>query len=364
MRRGWIGLVGVVMAAVVVSGCGLSGAGDTMSGGTPLLPATATPTPTPTPVPTPPPTPVPLPAYQAGVALDFYANSTWKAELPGLLTELHHDRVTCVSLTFPIYQAGDNATQVTAGTGTPSDPDLEAVIRSMEASGFSVTLRPLMDENDLAPDWRGNITPSSDAAWFQSYTTLMVHYGTIAARLGVQVFNVGSEFYSLEADAAGWKGVIQALRQVYPGQVTYSVNGISETGGGVRSGFWSALDFLSVDGYWDLGVANDATAAQLAAAWQPYLQQLQAAAGSMKMVLSEVGVVPQAGEQNNPWRGEQAGLPVDPSFQATYYDGACEAAGRAQLAGLYWWQINFGTPWQFDPLGAPAEQAMATCFGG
>ena len=265
---------------------------------TPTAAATATTTVIATPTPTPVPTPVALPAYQAGVNLLFYANSGWEQEMSALLAELHRDNVNSISLTFPVYQAGPTSTQVTQGSGTPPDTQLEGVVSALEMDGFSVMLRPLMNEGNLAPDWRGTITPSSDAAWFTSYTALMVHYATIAQNLDVQVFDVGSEFYSLEGDTAGWEQVIAAVRQVYFGKVTYSVNGNSETGDGFLDGFWSVLDYISVDAYWDLGVANNATAAQLAAAWQPYLTQMATAAAGKPVVL-------QRGWHHTPrWRAE------------------------------------------------------------
>jgi hypothetical protein len=365
MKRRWLSLAGLLVTLLALSGCTQDNSGGPVAGGTPLLPATMTssPTPTATPLPTPAPTPVPLPAYQAGVNLLFYADSDWASQLPALVTRLHADNVTCVAFTFPIYQASDTATQVGTGSGTPPDAQLEAVIRTLEGDGFAVMLRPLMDQGDLAPDWRGNISPSSLPAWFASYTQLMVHYATLASDLHVQVMNVGSELYSLEGDTTGWEGVVSAVRTVYAGQVTYSVNGISETGGGMRSGFWGALDFLSVDAYWDLGVPNDATAAQMAAAWEPYLTEMEGAAQGKPVVISEMGIIPVDGEQNTPWKGEQAGATLDPTFQATYYQAACQAASATKVEGLYAWEVNLGTPGDFDPMGQPAEQAMAACFG-
>jgi hypothetical protein len=108
-------------------------------------------------------------------------------------------------------------------------------------------------------------------------------------------------------------------------------------------------------------VPDGTGAAGLARAWLPYLRQSVAAAGGKPVVLSEVGVVPQLGAQDHPWKTLQPG-PTNDSFQATYYAGACQAATAMHLAGLYWWEVNLGSPGQFDPMGTPAEQAMASCF--
>jgi hypothetical protein len=197
--------------------------------------------------------------------------------------------------------------------------------------------------------------------WFTSYTSLLTHYAKMAAATHVQAFDIGTELYSLEGYTNDWEELIGAVRSVYPGALTYSVNGISETEGTIRDGFWSDLDFVGVDAYWDLGVPNGTGASQMAQAWAPYLSAILSAAGARRVVITEVGVAPQEGEQDHPWESLQPG-PTSAAFQSTYYTGACQAAGKASVSGIYWWEANLGTAESYDPLGKPAEQAMATCF--
>ena len=362
-RRGRlsVALLGLLASLALLSACGPAAPGGSDGPrSTPLLPATP-PVATRTPVPTPRPTHVPLPAYQAGVNLLLYSDPGYRSALPALITRLRRDHVNSVAVTFPFYQSGLTSSSVHAGSGTPPDAQLSGVVDDLEAAGFSVMLRPLLDESDLAPLWRGAIAPTSVGAWFASYTTLITHYAKLAAEDGVQVLDVGTELLSLEADTSDWLTLIARVRSVYPGKVTYAVNGISDTSNGFPTGFIGALDFLSVDGYWNLAVPDGTGAAGLARAWLPYLQQSIAAAGGKPVVLSEVGVVPQQGAQDHPWKTLQPG-PTDDTFQATYYEGACQAASTAHLAGLYWWEVNLGTPGQFDPIGMPAERAIASCF--
>ena len=356
---GLLGRLGIGVGALLLSACSAAtSTGTPMPGSTPLLPGTP---PVTTPPPTPTPSPVPLPAYQAGVNLLFYADAGYQSGLPKLLAELRRDGVNSIAITFPFYQASLTANAVGTGSGTPPDAQLEGMIDSVEDAGFSVMLRPLEDQTSLAPEWRGAIAPTSVSAWFTSYATLMTHYATIAAGTHVQVFDVGSELYSLEGYTTDWQDVISAVRLVYPGAVTYSVNGPSETGGTLRDGFWKSLDFVSVDAYWDLGVSNGTGVAGMAAAWTPYLTEMARAAGGERVVLSEVGVAPQQGEQNHPWDSLAPG-PTDQAFQQQYYQAACQAATAASVGGIYWWEVNVGAPGEFDPLGTPAETAMASCF--
>jgi len=356
-----LGRLAIGAGALLLSACGAAtSAGTPIPGSAPLLPATA-PVATPSLAPTPAPSPVPLPAYQAGVDLLFYADAGYKSGLSQLLAELRRDGVNSVAITFPFYQASLTASSVGSGSGTPPDSQLEGLIDSVEAAGFSVMLRPLEDQTSLAPEWRGAIAPASVSAWFSSYTTLISHYATIAANTHVQVLDVGSELYSLEGYTTDWQNLISAVRLAYGGAVTYSVNGTSETSGSLRDGFWKALDFVSVDAYWDLGVANGTGVAGMAQAWQPYLAAIDQAAAGARVVISEVGVAPQQGEQDHPWDSQAPG-PTDQAFQAQYYQAACQAATAASVSGIYWWEVNLGTKGDFDPLGNPAEVSMAACF--
>ncbi|MGA3183155.1 MAG: hypothetical protein ABSE52_00950 [Candidatus Dormibacteria bacterium] len=352
--------LGIGALLLVLGACApaTSTMGTPPPGSTPLLPATLPP---PTPTPTPPASPVALPSYQAGVNLLFYANSGYPTGLPQLLTELHQDGVNSIAVTFPFYQASLTADSVATGTGTPPDQQLEGLIDTMEGDGFSVMLRPLMDETDLAPEWRGAIAPRSVAAWFASYTTLVSHYAQMAATTHAQAFDIGSELYSLEPLASDWGSLISAVRAVYTGALTYSVNGTSETSGTLYDGFWKDLDFVSVDAYWDLGVPDGTGVNGLVQAWQPFLAKMTTAAAGQRVVLSEVGVAPQKGEQDHPWETPLPG-PTDAAFQETYYQAACQAAEAAAVSGIYWWEVNLGAPGSFDPLGTPAEQALAACF--
>ncbi|MGD1054037.1 MAG: hypothetical protein ABR950_09450, partial [Candidatus Dormibacteria bacterium] len=154
--------LGVGACLLLLSACApaTSTVGTPPPGSTPLLPATVPPTPTP------PSSPVALPSYQAGVNLLFYANSGYPTGLSAMLTKLRHDGVNSVSVTFPFYQASLTSDQVASGSGTPPDSQLEGLLETLEGDGFSVMLRPLMDETDLAPGWRGAIEPRSVSAWF------------------------------------------------------------------------------------------------------------------------------------------------------------------------------------------------------
>ena len=366
MVQAWrrVGAVGALLSLSLLLGCGAPGGQFPTSLPTtpPSSPSSSTLTPA-TPVPTPVPTPVSLPSFQAGINLLFYENTDYASQLPPLMAELHKDQINSVALTFPFYQAGLTSTTMVAGSGTPPENQLTTIISSLEENGFSVMLRPLLDETDLAPRWRGMLQPSSVAAWFASYAAFLAPYATLAANLKVQVFDIGTELYSLEPYTQDWTTLISKIKSLYTGAITYSINGNSEVPGTPYTGFWKALNFISVDAYWDLDVSNDSSTSVMANSLEWFLNQINQAAAGVPVVISEVGIVPQVGQQNQPWAGESPG-PTSPIFQETYYNAVCSAVGATGVTGIYWWETNFGTASEFDPLGQPAEEAVQGCFTG
>ena len=148
--------MGALLSLSLLLGCGAPGGQFPTSLPTtpPSSPSSSTLTPA-TPVPTPVPTPVSLPSFQAGINLLFYENTDYASQLPPLMAELHKDQINSVALTFPFYQAGLTSTTMVAGSGTPPENQLTTIISSLEENGFSVMLRPLLDETDWLRDGGG-----------------------------------------------------------------------------------------------------------------------------------------------------------------------------------------------------------------
>jgi hypothetical protein len=302
--------------------------------------------------------------FQAGISLLVYARDPDLSGYPQLLDRLVADDVNSISIAFPIYTDGVRSSAVHAGEGTPSDAALASLVGQAKARGFSVMLRPLLDEADLLPHWRGEIAPDSPQAWFASYAALLLPYARLAEKEGANSLGIGSEFNSMETDVDGWRGLIAQVRQVYTGQLTYSVN----WGTTFRTGFWSQLDFLSVDAYFPLDHTPDhATVAQMSADWRRWFELLKRADQPFgkPIVFTEVGVVPKPASHLKPWN-PAAGSGLDLEEQRAYYEATC-AAATGVLNGLYWWAagpsvpVNLA-PGDYNPLSRPAESAMQSCY--
>jgi hypothetical protein len=258
---------------------------------------------------------------------------------------------------------------VRRGGDTPTDDALAALVGQARERGFTVMLRPLLDEASILPHWRGEIQPASVSAWFASYGALLVSYGRIAQRMGADSIGVGSELNSMEPDVDGWRGLIAQVREVFSGQITYSVNWETNATD-FRTGFWPLLDFLSVDAYFPLDrTPAVATVPQMMSDWQRWLDLLQGLDRPFgkPIVFTEVGVAPKLGAHLKPWN-QQAGSQLDLNEQSAYYQATCAATTRT-ISGLYWWAAGPELPSglsasDYNPLGRPAEAAMQSCYAG
>lgn len=305
--------------------------------------------------------------FHAGVTVVVYWNDpAFQQKTEVLLDHLAGIGVNSVSFTFPLYQSSYNSTDIHETSSTPTHDKIGFFTREARRRGFTVMLRPLLDDVSLQAQgyWRGIIAPSSVSAWFQSYTALLVQYGQIAQSENAQVIDIGTEFKSLEPDTSYWLGLIQAIRQVYSGQLTYSANWDDRN----YPAFGTALDLIGIDAFYPLAVPVTATPDQIAAAWAPGLARTRQLARAMgKPVLyTEIGTTSEVGSFQVPWSWKH-GTGVSQDAQRVYYAGSCQAV-KGQVAGMYWWQVNLeplpapASDIGFNPEGKQAEAEITHCY--
>ena len=341
------------------------------------------PTPSVSPIPSVSPSPLPVhvthpransKSFQAGISLLLYGNDvSYKSESSLLFDQLAADNINSLIFVFPIYQNGYYGTRLyTDPVHTPSDAELAWLITSAQSRGFSVMLRPLIDEPSLhAPygGWRGSIRPTSSSAWFTSYGALLVHYAKLAQANHVFALDIGSELNSMEVYNLQWPVLIKRLRVVYKGALTYSFNFDD-----YPRAFASLLDFVSVDAYYPVSSLSNPTVAQIIAGWRsrglPNLLYRSALA-HRPIVVSEVGVWPANGVFSHPYGGSTS--PYNPLAQQHYYSATCTAL-KPSVAGIYWWEVTLTQPptplpgkppsiSKFNPLSVPGtDKVIAQCY--
>lgn len=321
--------------------------------------------------------------FQAGATVLIYeANPTeFASKTSRVLDRLVEDNVNAISLTFPVYQATWHSTEVSRYAATLTDSNIEFFVKRAHDRGFVVLLRPIIDEQAFFDDprdcggsgqpicrWRGNIEPSDVAAWFGSYQRLMVSYARVAQASGVELFSIGVELNSMaqEKNLPYWNALISAVRDVYSGDLIYSMNhGVAET-----MGFEEQLDYIGIDAFYALSAPSNPTVEQLIQEWQritPFFEQT-ARRFNKPVILTELGVRAEEGAFLHPWFWEQH-TPLDIEQQRVYYEAACRAT-RPAVSGLYFWHTTLYPPDRpeqdpsFEFAGKPAEQELAACYAG
>ncbi len=313
--------------------------------------------------------------FHAGAGVLIYGNDpAFEKKVELLLNYLIYLQINSVNFSFPIYQDDWRSSRVFIDDQlTPLEGNIRFFIREAHKRNFTVMVRPILDEASLYPDnqWRGSIQPADRESWFQSYGEIILKYSQLAAEEEAEIICIGVELSSLEPETEHWLKLIEEVRSVYDGQLTYSVNWNRVYNGNIE--FWEELDFIGVDAFFPLDAPPEATTAELIVAWQPWVKAINdlKTLHDMPVVLTEAGVVSQVGSYQFPWRWQLDNLEdteaLDMEAQRNYYAATCEVMDEV-VNGIYWWNFELDPPANpesdpsFNPTGKPAANVIRNCF--
>jgi len=280
--------------------------------------------------------------------------------------------VDWVAVVVTWYQSNPMATDIASDPlRTPTDASLTGLLRDLHALNLKVFLRPMVDSKDGM--WRGSIKFDREAdwsAWFASYERFILHYAKIAAQNHVSLYSVGVELEDTVRRDDTWRSVIDHVRQVFNGPLTYSANwdGFSEVP------FWDALDYVGIDAYFDLVLDANAEPTQEAmkVAWQQWVDQIGQFSDENKkrILLTEIGMQSIQGGSRHPWDWSIE-APISLQEQATYYEATFKVFwDKPWLAGLYWWAVlpdpdkRGSNDDSYSPREKPAENVIKAWYKG
>lgn len=302
------------------------------------------------------------------------------AETLGSLDRMAATGANWVAIIPTQYMADASSNTIVPETDgrTVSDASVIHIITEAHERGLKVMLKPHVDvQTDV---WRGDIQPDDPAAWFDSYETMITGYARVAEELDVELFCVGTEFVTMEADEYldEWSGIIASVRYVYGGELTYtaSINSYESTG------FWGELDYLGLSFYYPLSDAADPSLEELVAGWTGYsgyyatgadwLAKLEAWQQwwGKPVILTEIGYRSIDYTAKKPWDYGSAGV-YNGEAQARAYEAAWQVLqDEPWLAGMFWW--NWGVKadtcgpgnTDYSVCGKPAETTVTDIFSG
>ncbi len=190
--------------------------------------------------------------------------------------------------------------------------------------------------------WRGDIDFGDDeAAWrhfFDGYREFIVDQARFAEHAGVGLFAVGVELERTTSREAEWRRILEAVREVYRGRVTYAANWDALE----RVPFWDAVDAIGVHAYFPLVEADDPDEATLASAWDgplARLAELSARVGGKPVIFAEIGYNRSPDAARRPWEYRMEDTAAARALRSRLIAAAIGRAETAPLVeGMFWWK--------------------------
>jgi len=253
-----------------------------------------------------------------------------------------------------------------------SDDQIREIARKAEDRGLKVVLKPHIDVWDGTS--RGAINPADPEAFFANYTDYIVRYAVLAQEINADLFVVGTELDSV-ANSNGlfakrgidvtsqWRNVIDNVRKVYDGDITYSVSCFRSCGGPSQVKFWGSLDFIGFEPYFAVTGENDPTLAELKQGFvgnfNKWAEPLSEKYGK-QILLTEVNAYAFDGLNTDPIAmfTNPEDHPLDKQEQADYYEALFQAVVELPyIQGTYPWPfwLYMGEKTEYDRILAEKD---------
>jgi Ca2+-binding RTX toxin-like protein len=225
-----------------------------------------------------------LPSYWGGQPLTETGHTA--------MTQIRDTGANTLTLVPNFFQTDKYSNSVGLRLGDPANPwdnesdtfeQVKQAILDAKALGMDVVLKPHLETENRV--WRAELAPTDPKAWFDSYKAMMVEYAKVAQEAGAAMICVGTEMDSMidptkvcsdgKTYTEKWAEIIDAVRAVYSGKVTYAATYWTAK----DVGFWNKVDYIGVDAYIPLTARHaaddsspyDPTVDEMVAAWtQPH----------------------------------------------------------------------------------------------
>jgi hypothetical protein len=267
-----------------------------------------------------------------------------------------------VCLVVPGFQENASSTSLFIDARkVPTNARLLELMDHAHERGLRVVLMPIvLLENPGAGEWRGKLSPTSWAHWWEDYNSFLLRYAKLAQRGGAEVLIIGSELVTTESHEQRWRYLIGEVRRRYDGLLSYSANWDHYR----PIQWWDAVDLIGMTTYYDLTGGDDPTLERLMESWRDVkadVLEWQRKKGK-PIVFTEVGWPNQATCAQYPWDYFRATDQPDPEAQANCFEAFFRTwFNEPSVAGYLVWEWR-NYPQQpvgpedtsYVPVGKPA----------
>ncbi len=253
---------------------------------------------------------------------------------------------------------------VPAFPGGEHDLAVRHVIVAAQRRGMVVMLKPQIW---LHGAWPGDIRmadPSATRRFLRSYRRWILHYAFLAERTGTDLLALGTELRHLtRGDPQAWRALIQDIRAIYHGDITYAANWSEEF---EHLSFWDAFDFIGVNGYGTLSQEKHPSDESLQVGARRMMERIRRVAERFQrpVILTEWGYPSRPRPWYRPYddhRGQTDDEAQARCFQAVF---PVLVENRDILHGFFIWKWPTDTVGgramrhAFSPVGRPAEDVI------
>jgi len=283
--------------------------------------------------------------FQKGMSYPAYTKKVLSKSKSDLrLTQLERTGTKWVALVPVWYQKNYKSNNIYQASFSATDKSVIHAINKIHDLDMKVMLKPYVDSEDEI--WRAEFEPRDFDTWFASYSDFLLHYASMAEDNNVEQLSLGVEYNFAESETAKWEQLIDEVRQIYSGKLTYSSNWAANYGeGGYRKiEFWDKLDFVGIDAYFPLTDDNyDPSVKQLKKGWNQWINQIQRwrkknNLTDKKIIFTEIGYSSYDGVNTEPWGYDYDGKDEDQQEQKDCYKAFFKKVyPKKWMKGTYWW---------------------------
>jgi hypothetical protein len=287
-------------------------------------------------------------SVQTGVNVQFYdwgyPSSIVTNDAKRVLFYVKALGANTVAITIPFELPSLTGNTIQVAPFTPSASAVGTVVKIAVGDKLNVILRPLVDETNIRPGWRGEFVPSDPSTWFTNYLKFLRPYLQMAQKDKVTSFDLASELqgtYSL----SGWGGAISLARALFKGKMI-----ISGAWQGTTKSFSGVT--LGIDAYAPVSTTPAASVATLLAGWNKNLKGVAFPAADSSTIITEVAIPAQDGAYLDPSSYDIGNkVKVNGAIQANWFEAACKFVQQHKIAGLFFWRLDLN----FSPTTAPSS---------
>ena len=246
------------------------------------------------------------------------------------------------------------------------------------SAGFKILLKPhiwLYAPSD--GKWRSDIFPANEdnwKLWQKNYREFILLYAKMAEENKVELFCIGTEFSRLSVEKSGfWRKLIQEVRSVYSGEITYAANWYHEF---EKITFWDDLDYIGIQAYFPLVKNKYPSVKQISKGWDKHIPDIKSIYKkyNRKVLFTEMGYKSTADSAIKPWEwidySAKEDKPASTETQANCYEAFFKTVWEKKwLAGVHIWQWRSDyvegrgkSNLDFTPQKKPAESIIAKGF--